>query len=173
MEATSLPDVPNAKPLAQFEQLPYEIIERILTKTRVNDQICVALTSKALCAKVTSNPYLACNSAIKDIRYETSYFEWMSNASSPGASTNSTVVHSLGGHAMRCKRVLSRSLSRRLSASPPPEREADSKGNEVKRPSRRAATEAKARIQKLYKPGRRSGVSPYPRMWICILTDQV
>jgi hypothetical protein len=161
-----LPDLPIAKPLAQFEQLPYEILERILTKTRVNDQICVALTSKGLYAKITSNSYLACNSNIKDVRYETDCFSWMSDTSSPGASTNNTVVHSLGGHAMRCKRILSRSLSRRLSISPTPEREVDSRASEEekRRPPRRAAAEAKARIQKFYKRGSRSGVSPCPNI---------
>lgn len=142
----------------RLEALPNEILDVVLQFTRVNDQICLAMTSKNFFHRVNFNNHLACNSLNPDIRYEAWRFTWMV---SPTSHCNS-LCHCINlddqgrikEHLRRCKRSSKRDLRARLLGgtgrnSPAPVVYVTRSGVR-KSSTRKAAIEAAARICKIY-----------------------
>ena len=149
----------------RLDTIPREICDQIISNLdRVNDQICLALTSKHFFTSITTNKNLSCNSPKDSVRYEAWRFNWMMGDSLPenlprffdnddvkALSLDEQAV--VRQHLRRCKKSSKADLWGRL-ASP---RKRCMTGPKVsvsrygeRRPStRRASIEAAERIRKM------------------------
>ena len=93
-------------------KLPTEILDAILVKMRVNDQICLALTSKSLAQRIGSSRKLACNSRKITDRYEAWRFQWLSTDTDPAGSLTRKQYDMT--HARRCIKSSRSDLKARL-----------------------------------------------------------
>ena len=109
-----------------LELLPNEILNNIFVHCRVNDQICLALTTKHFYTSITSHIKLACNSRKDKIRYETWRFAWIKPhlqydlpllLNEKLADTSNPARIRAKMHMRRCKRSLRADMVRRMGPS--------------------------------------------------------
>ncbi len=148
---------------SSFELLPKELLDKILAYNRVNDQICLAHTSKHFLNSITTRKGLVCNSPNESVRNEGWRFTWIGDPWPPNfpRSFDKKDVKKLlpndrflvKRYLTRCKRLSSKNLRLRLAGSrtrnEPAIRVPTSKYEQRKPSTRRAAIEATFRMQKM------------------------
>ena len=68
---------PKILPQNTLSGLPQDIYCDIIRRLNVNDQICLALTSKSMAIAILNDIHLACNSDDQAVRFETWRFGWL------------------------------------------------------------------------------------------------